>query len=207
MKNKQIEFDEMYERKSSNIKWFEPYIQPKMLDEWNEKQLLSGMKLLDVGGGCSLDSIFYASNGIDTTVVDFSSNALEKLKLMADFYGVKIDCMNHSILSMPEQYNRAFDVVTDNGCFHHIEPEDRANYAKAVANLLKKDGLLYIRAMSEYVPPSTDSQLRAYRISSDDILNSNFLDNFKLVEMSLFDYTLNPRGRQKIWFIKMKRRS
>ena len=76
----------------------------------------------------------------------------------------------------------------------------------SVYNLLKPGGLLYIRAMSEYVPPSTDNFLRAYRISSDDIARPEILEKFKIIEMSLFDYILNPRGRQKIWFIKLIRR-
>ena len=63
---------------------------------------------------------------------------------------------------------------------------------------------MYIRAISEYVPPSTDNKLKAYRISSDDFLE--FMPYFKIIEMSLFDYILNPNGRQKMWFVKLKRR-
>ncbi|OGC52114.1 hypothetical protein A2982_01305 [candidate division WWE3 bacterium RIFCSPLOWO2_01_FULL_39_13] len=203
---KQAEFDSYYNKELQYIKWFEPYIQPKMLDEWNNQSIRAGMWLLDVGGGCSLDSIFYASNGIHTVVLDFSENALNKLKKLADFYGVKIECENASILSVPERLSNKFDILTDNGCFHHIEPEYRLQYINSASHLLKKGGLLYIRAISEYVPPSTDNSLSAYRISADDITRKEFLDKFKLVEMSLFDYILNPRGRQKIWFIKLQRR-
>lgn len=206
MDNKQLEFDSYYENDIRQIKWFEPYIQPKMLDEWNNKTIATGMSLLDVGGGCSLDGIFYASNGIHTVVLDYSKKALDKLRKLATSYGVSLEYENSSILSVPKHLFGKFDVVTDNGCFHHIEPEDRLKYMDSVYNLLKPGGLLYIRAMSEYVPPSTDNFLRAYRISSDDIARPEILEKFKIIEMSLFDYILNPRGRQKIWFIKLIRR-
>lgn len=206
MTQKQEEFDSYYNREIRDIKWFEPYVQPKMLDEWNNQSIKAGMWLLDIGGGCSLDSIFYASNGIHTVVLDFAENALNKLKELADFFGVEIECVNASILSPPERLLDKFDVLTDNGCFHHIDPESRVQYINSAFHLLKKGGLLYIRAISEYVPPSSDSSLGAYRISADDITRKEFLDKFKLVEMSLFNYLLNPKGRQKIWFIKLQRR-
>jgi cyclopropane fatty-acyl-phospholipid synthase-like methyltransferase len=203
---KQVKFDSYYKIKHQRIKWFEPYIQPKMLDEWNNQTIKAGMRLMDVGGGCSLDGIFYASNGIHTVVLDFAENALKKLKKMADFYGVEIECEHASILSIPERLSNKFDIVTDNGCFHHIEPEDRLKYINSVSRLLKKGGLLYIRAISEFTPPSTDNFLSAYRISADDITRKEFLDNFKIMEMSISENVLNPRGRQKIWFIKLQRR-
>lgn len=206
MTSRQTEFNSYYNRKIQDIKWFEPYVQPRMLDEWNNQSIKAGMWLLDVGGGCSLDSIFYASNGIHTVVLDSAETALSKLKKIADFYGVEIECENASILSPSEKLFNKFDILTDNGCFHHIEPKDRVQYINSAFNLLKKGGLLYIRAMSEYVPLSTDSLLSAYRISADDITRKEFLDKFKLVEMSLFDYMLNPRGRKKMWFIKFQKR-
>jgi cyclopropane fatty-acyl-phospholipid synthase-like methyltransferase len=203
---KQAEFDSYYNNNLSHIKWFEPFIQNKMLDEWNNQSIKPGMWLLDIGGGCSLDSIFYSSNGIHTVVLDFAKNALNKLKKLADFFDVDLEYENTSILSVPERLFNKFDILTDNGCFHHIDPEDRLQYISSVSRLLKKGGILYIRAISEYVPPSTDNVFKAYRITSDDILRKEFLDEFKLVEMSLFDYIFNPKGRQKMWFIKLQKR-
>ncbi len=205
MTSKQTEFNSYYNRKIQDIKWFEPYVQPRMLDEWNNQSIKTGMWLLDIGGGCSLDSVFYASNGIHTVVLDSAENALRKLKKIADFYGVEIECKNASILSPLEKLSNKFDILTDNGCFHHIEPKDRLQYINSAFNLLKSGGLLYIRAMSEYVPLSTDSLLSAYRISADDITRKEFLDKFKLVEMSLFDYILNSRGRQKCGSLNSKK--
>jgi cyclopropane fatty-acyl-phospholipid synthase-like methyltransferase len=206
MMTKQQEFDSYYENKQTEIKWFEPYIQPKMLDEWNNQSIKVGDYLLDVGGGCSFDGIFYATNGVHTTVLDYSQNALRKLNELALLIGVSLKLVNSSILDVSEELHGVFDIITDNGCFHHIGPEDRPLYINSVSRLLKSGGFLYIRAMSEYVPPSSDNFLRAYRISSDDITQKDFMDNFKIVEMSLFDYVLNARGQQKMWFIKLQKR-
>ncbi len=207
MIGKQNDFNAAYKEKCKQIKWFEPYIQTKILDEWNSQCIKTGMKLLDVGGGCSLDSIFYAINEIETTVLDYAENALNKLKQMSDFFGVSLSFLQASILDVPKEHFGRYDIITDNGCFHHIEPKDRILYINSVANLLKPEGILYIRAVSEYMPPSVDTRLRAYRISSDDIVTDAFLCKFKIIELSLFDYIYTAEGNNhKMWFIKMQRR-
>lgn len=204
--NKKSTFDSYYCNSISQLKWFEPFIQPQILEEWNKKNIRKGMDLLDIGGGCSLDSIFFASKGINTVVLDFSQNALNKMKKLSDFFGVEIQYENSSILDLPHKMNGKFDVLSDNGCFHHIEPQDRNKYIRSVSNAIKPNGVMYIRAISDYEGPSRNKNLSAYRISSDDIVRSKFMETFKLEEMSLFDYVLNDSGRQKMWFIKLRRR-
>lgn len=209
MTDKNQDFEKYYTNKCNDIKWFEPYIQPKMIEEWNNGYIKPGINLLDVGGGCSLDSVFYATNGVNTDVIDFSQNALKKLSTMADFYGVDINGRHASILDSAELEDvfGKYDVITDNGCFHHIDPEDRSKYFESVYELLKPEGILYIRAVSEYMDPSKDNKLKAYRISSDDILQVEVLKHFKVVELSLFDSVSISEKKPKMWFIKLQKRS
>jgi precorrin-6B methylase 2 len=89
--SKQEEFDSYYNQECNKVKWFEPYVQPKILDEWNSQSIKPGMHLLDVGSGFSLDPIFFAVNNVQVTALDFSENALAKLKELATLYGVKIE--------------------------------------------------------------------------------------------------------------------
>ena len=203
----QEDFDSYYkERDVCEIKWFEPFVEHKIIDEYNKGCITPGMNLLDVGSGCSMDSVFFASKGLNVTALDFAPKALDKLKNITNVLGVKIDVVCTSILDVPRDLEKKFDVISDNGCFHHIPHKDRSEYAKSVARLLKDNGILYIRAHSNFnIINSGNSKLRAKRLSSDDII-STFVTLFKFEEMSLFDYVLTSRGREKMWFIKLRLR-
>lgn len=199
-------FDTYYYNKViGEIKWFESFVQPEMIEEYNKKNIRVGMKLLDVGCGCSMDSIFFATKGLDVSALDFSPNALKKLNALASIIGVDVKTINASVLSIPIQYSKSFDVILDNGCFHHICPEDRGAYVRSVVKALKSGGCLYIRSFSDFEQSSSDTELGAYRISSDVIINT-FFQNFKIEEIRLFDYILTSRGRQKMWFVKLRMR-
>ena len=203
----QKDFDSYYnECDVCAIKWFEPFVEPQIIDEYNKGAIAPGMNILDVGSGCSMDSVFFASKGLNVTALDFAPKALDKLRSITDVLGVKINVVCASILDVPNDLEKGFDVISDNGCFHHISPVDRPEYAKSVAQLLKDNGILYIRAHSDLnIKSSGSSILRANRLSSDDII-STFITLFRVEEISIFDYVLTPRGREKMWFIKLRLR-
>lgn len=206
MTDKQEIFNTYYSREISDIKWFEPFIEPKIITEFNNSQIQAGQTLLDVGAGCSLESLFFVAQGLLVTAIDFAPNALEKLKNISSLFGFKIKTICSSILDIPEEFNSSFDVVSDNGCFHHLAVQDRVAYAHSISRVLKPNGVLYLRAHSALNDISQQSiELRAFRLSSDDIINT-FLPWFAIEELSLYDYILTPRGHQKVWFVKLRLR-
>jgi cyclopropane fatty-acyl-phospholipid synthase-like methyltransferase len=205
---KRDEFDEVYTNTLDGIKWTEIFIQPKMAKEFENKIIQAGMDLLDIGSGCSFDSIYYAFHGINTTVLDFSKNAILKLNKLAEIYGIKISSKIMSVLDIYKDISMQgkFDVITDNGLFHHIEAIDRDEYVKSIYHSLKNKGLFYLRSHSEFNTDSTDNYLVAHRIKSDDII-SLFFPYFKIIELSTFDVFVDTRNTTyKMWFLKLEKR-
>lgn len=206
MEDRQHSFNDYYTQTISQIKWFEPYIDPEILEEYNNSSIKEGMSILDAGCGCSLDSVFFACKGLSVTAIDFASNAIDKLNDLAQEIGIKINTINASVLSIPSQYDNVFDVVSDNGCFHHIEPSKRNIYADQMARVLKPNGTLYIRAHSDFDSKPISGELRAYRLSSDTIIDT-FFQKFKIEKIYPYNYLRTSSGVSKVWFIKLKRRS
>lgn len=204
--DRQRGFNDYYDRTISQIKWFEPFIDPEILEEFNNYSIKEGMNFLDVGCGCSMDSIFFAYKGLNVTAIDFAPNAIDKLNDLAQKIGVKINTLNTSVLSIPSKYDNIFDIVSDNGCFHHIEPSNRTVYADQIARVLKPNGTLYIRAHSDFESKPISGELRANRISSDVIIDT-FFHKFKIEKMYPYNYIRTSIGVSKVWFIKLKSRS
>jgi len=206
MDDRQHNFDEYYNRPLSQIKWFEPFIDPQILEEFNNSSIKEGMNFLDVGCGCSMDSLFFACKGLDVTAIDFAPNAIEKLNDLAQKIGVSIKTINTSVLTISNLYINHFDIISDNGCFHHIEPSSRLLYAEQIAQALKPNGALYIRAHSDFESIPSSGELRAYRLSSDVIINT-FFPRFKVEKLYPYNHTRTSSGISKVWFIKLRKRS
>lgn len=206
MDSKQHCFNNYYNQTISQIKWFEPFVDPVILKEFKDSEIKKDMHVLDVGCGCSLDSIFFAYNGLNVTSVDFASKAIDKLDCLAKIIGVKINTLNSSIFSLSSKYDGLFDFVSDNGCFHHIKPCDRSNYVDQIYRVLKPSGTLFLRAHAEVESLLLDSrELRAYRLSSDEIIKT-FFQKFLIEKMYPYNY-IKSSDDSKVWFVRLKKRN
>lgn len=203
------EFNDMYKNEYlKDIKWTELYIHPKMMEELYTLNKFSKIKIMDIGCGSSLDSLYYTSKGNDVLCVDSSSGALKKLEALFNLYGFTFNYLNESIfdLKLNKKLKENFDVITDNGLFHHIDKEDYIKYLTSVYYCLKTDGILYIRCHSEFNLDSTDNKLIANRINSDDIIDLYF-SKFHILELSTYPVYVEERNiTYKMWFIKLKKR-
>ena len=195
-------FNEYYNQPINHIKWFEPFVDPIILEEFKNDSIHEGMSLLDIGAGCSLDSIFFAYNGFNVTSVDFAQNALDKLRDLAGLIGVSIKLIHTSVLDLPEEIVAQFDIASDNGCFHHIDPSKRRAYAESLSRVLKPGGVLYIRAHSSQGQNPPPGPLRAHRLSSDVIIDT-FSQHFIISDMFHYNYFKTGNGSKRVWFIKM----
>jgi cyclopropane fatty-acyl-phospholipid synthase-like methyltransferase len=99
-----------------------------------------------------------------------------------------------------------FDFIYDQGCFHHIPPRERAQYAMRVHHLLTEDGVFFLRAFSDEMraSPAGDGPIR---LSADDIL-STFMPWFTVESMRRIDNIPLPYGDkpQRFWSFLGRRR-
>jgi SAM-dependent methyltransferase len=141
------DWDSDYE--SGNFKHWEPIGQSPELAALIAAGLIGkNARILDVGCGGGLDTIFMAQHGFCAAGVDLSRQALEIARERADNAGVWVDWLVGSILDLPIEAG-TFDFVLDRGLFHLIEDNDRARYSSELFRVLEPSGYAVIRGASE----------------------------------------------------------
>ncbi|MCW2926987.1 MAG: class SAM-dependent methyltransferase [Thermoleophilia bacterium] len=101
---------------------------------------------VDIGCGAGADAVFLAEQGIETTGVDVSADALERARGRAEAHGVQVTWLEADVLALPLQ-DASVDLVLDRGCLHHVRAADHPSYAAQVARVLRPGGVLLVRDM------------------------------------------------------------
>jgi SAM-dependent methyltransferase len=101
-------------------------------------------RVLDLGCGTGADAIFLAKQNFEVHGVDFSKEALRLAEQRASQESVVVDWRECSALNTPFD-DGYFDLITDRGCFHHIDGPRRRQYADEIARILKPRGVLFLR--------------------------------------------------------------
>ena len=120
-------------------------------------------KILDVGCGGGLDTIFMAQCGFSAVGIDLSRKALEIAKAREGKVHVKIDWLLGSVFDLPIE-SQTIDFVMDRGLFHLIEDVDRPKYSSEMFRVLRTAGCVLIRGASK-----DTGQERFYPITDEAI--------------------------------------
>ncbi len=109
------------------------------LAEWLDTGLIAPRKVLELGCGQGRNATYLAGRGCAVDAVDFSAEAIAWARERADAAAVAVRFQQCSIFAAdiaPESY----DLVYDSGCFHHLPPHRRRDYADLVSAALKPGG-------------------------------------------------------------------
>ncbi len=204
-------FNEVYHDKATleNVPWVTGAVGIEILKKIINKQIPAGMSILDVGCGFGTEAVFMARHGHRVAAIDADPAIIAKAEKYAALLDTKVDFRVQNFLEIEQlkEFAGAFDIVTDQGCFHHILPQDRQAYKNAVKYCLKSGGRYFMRGFSYLMPPSTSGN-GPIRLTSDDILNT-FLTDFYVEEMYVFD-NIPVAGKedvpQKFWFTALRKR-
>jgi 2-polyprenyl-3-methyl-5-hydroxy-6-metoxy-1,4-benzoquinol methylase len=189
------------ERLPSEHPWVAGTASPELIKLVWEQVLVPGMNVLEIGSGIGTESVFMATRGMNVTGVDLSESAIEISKKLADLYGVNINFQQGDALHLDFPDNH-FDVLCDQGVFHHLKDEERAVYAQSIARVLKPNGLLVLRCFSDKIPGGPQPR----RVSSTELLDT-LLPYFKLEQLERvlsFSTPLRqrPLGWSTLWYKK-----
>lgn len=83
----------------------------------------------EVGIGSGISSEQILEKGHYLTGIDVAEN--KNWRVLREKWGAQFDAAKEDIISY--RASRTYDVVVDNGCFHHLEPE---LYGQALANII-----------------------------------------------------------------------
>ncbi len=148
-----------------------------------KKKKVKPNQVLDVGCGAGTDAIYLASKGCEVTAIDISNEVIKIAQKRAKKAKVKVNFIAHDFMKI-EFENESFDFINDRGCFHHINPYERDNYAAKINDVLKRKGYYYLRCWSD---KEMESERGPFRISKDEI-KLKFSKYFELGEIKDFRF-------------------
>ena len=124
------------------------YIKENIIKEFqlkNKKYPLSGINVLDIGCGGGLLSEPMCRLGANVTAIDASNKNITIANLHAKKNNLKINY----ICSSPEKIKtkKKFDVILNMEIVEHVEDVDF--FLKSCANLLKKNGLMFVATINK----------------------------------------------------------
>ena len=109
-------------------------------NRWILQQLsgkITGKKILDLGCGAGEASVYFALKGAEVTALDISTGMLEKVKELADLYGVRNIKLACSCAEEMPFKSESFDIVYGNSVLHHAEID---TVLSEVSRILKPGG-------------------------------------------------------------------
>ncbi len=172
--------------KVANMPWYNEKLDSDLEEEIVQRKTIKGndTKFLDIGTGPGTQAICLSELGFNVTASDLSEYAIEKARKLSD----KVNFIVDDILNSKFKENE-FEYVFDRGCFHVLPADDRNRYVTKVKNILKKDGILFLKCFS-------DKEIREegpYRFSPDKI-KEIFGNDFEILDIkeTVYQGTLDP---------------
>jgi 2-polyprenyl-3-methyl-5-hydroxy-6-metoxy-1,4-benzoquinol methylase len=188
-------YEKIYsERVPAKHEWVAGTASPELVNLVWQQILQPEMKVLEVGSGVGTEAVFLAMRGMHVTGVDLSETAVKLGNKLAEFYGVNVNFVQGDATNLP--FDKEFDVVCDQGVFHHLTDGERDTYARSIHKVLKPNGLYVLRCFSDKIPGGPQPR----RISSKEMLDT-FTPYFNLDHMErVLSFSTSTREKPLGWF-------
>jgi ubiquinone/menaquinone biosynthesis C-methylase UbiE len=182
------------EKRPSAHEWTAGTASPELIKLVWDGVIQPDSRVLDVGCGIGSESVFLAVRGMQVSAIDISADAIATGKKLAEAYGVDVDFRVADVLKLPFA-DGEFDVVADQGCFHHMADEERAQYTSEILRVLKPGGMFVLRSFSDKIPGGPQPR----RVSSKELLDT-FAPHFRLEHLErVLSFTTGQRQRPLGW--------
>jgi methyl halide transferase len=109
-----------------------------------EQGLLRPCRVLELGCGTGVNSVYLASQGFDVTAIDLAPTALKAAEQRAREAGVKARWIQANVLNPPEL--EPFDFIFDRGCYHGVRRQSATGYVETIKALCRPAGRVLILA-------------------------------------------------------------
>ena len=106
--------------------------------------------LLDIGAGDGNDAMFMAQKGFRVTCVDYSKEAMKKLRFKAKKPRLTVNCLTEDIRKF--KYASKFDVIMSFATLHFMGQKDIIKVIKKMKSNTKPGGINAISAFTERNP-------------------------------------------------------
>jgi len=105
-------------------------------------------KLLDLGCGNGIDSLYFARKGLNVTSVDFSESGIQKLNELIMKNGINNLKAIHKDIRKIKFKDNSFGVIYAHLSLHLFEDKVTTKIFNKLFRILKKDGMIFIKCKS-----------------------------------------------------------
>jgi SAM-dependent methyltransferase len=166
--------------------WYNENLDSDLAQELYRRKITNG-KFLDIGTGPATQAIWLAKRGFQVIGSDLSEAAIKRAK---NVYANEknVDFIVDDILNSNLKEDQ-FDYIFDRGCFHVLLPTDRQRYINKIKQILKDNGILFLKCFSDKEP----KQEGPYKFSQEEI-RILFRKYFRIVSIkeTVYQGTLDP---------------
>jgi SAM-dependent methyltransferase len=131
-------WDAFFSDRSKPIPFFAEW-PDENLAKWFGSGLLAPGRVLELGCGNGRNAAYLASLGCAVEAIDFSALAIGWARERADRSGVLVSFQHCSVFDAQFAAG-SYDLVYDSGCFHHLPPHRRRDYADLVHAAVRPGG-------------------------------------------------------------------
>lgn len=145
---------------------------------------------LDIGTGPGHDAVYLIQKGFNVVGMDISPTAVKLARERASNAGLFGFFQQGDIRRIPME-DGFVDLVHDRGCFHVLEPADRALAIQEVARVLHSGGHYVLKVFSDKEPPGPGPS----RFTRHE-LETLFDRTFRILDIhdSVFDGPMKPKA-------------
>jgi SAM-dependent methyltransferase len=178
-------------QKVETMPWYNKNFDFDLEKELDERKIIDNTNysktFLDLGTGPATQAIWLAKRGFKVIGSDLSDAAINRAReIYANEENVNfiVDDILNSKFKDSE-----FDYIFDRGCFHVLLPADRQKYISKIKQILKKDGILFLKCFSDKEP----RQEGPYKFSAEQIRDL-FGESFRIdsIKETVYQGTLDP---------------
>ena len=142
--------------------------------------------VLDCGCGTGENALFFAERGHAVTGIDFLERPLAESKRKAEQRRLQATFVLQDALALSEM-GQQFDSVIDCGLLHVFMDQDRGQYVKGLATVVKPGGKLFLMCFSDKEPPGDGPR----RVSRQEI-HTAFAEGWQIESIDEVRFELRP---------------
>jgi SAM-dependent methyltransferase len=173
-------------QKIETMPWYNENLDSDLENELDQRKITNG-KFLDLGTGPATQAIWLAKRGFKVIGSDLSEAAIKRARTV--YANEKnVNFVVDDILNSNLKENQ-FNYILDRGCFHVLLPADRQIYIAKIKQILKDNGILFLKCFSDKEP----RQEGPYKFSQEEIRDL-FCKYFRIdsIKETVYQGTLDP---------------